>query len=74
MLWIRTGFLSEQVGCCMREKESGKGKTFSYTKEVVDVKIVCIKRKGDVFCEPAAAWASERSACLYLCGGDESLF
>lgn len=56
------------------EKESGKGKTFSYTKEVVDVKIVCIIRKGDVFCEPAAAWASERSACLYLCGGDESLF
>ena len=46
-------------GMLYEEKESGKGKTFSYTKEVVDVKIVCIIRKGDVFCEPAAAWMSE---------------
>mgnify|MGYP007055235396 CR=1 FL=1 len=73
--WNRTGFFCwNRRDDVWEKRKAEREKRSPIQKRHAGVKIVCIKRKGDVFCEPAAAWMSERSACLYLCGGDESLF
>ena len=40
----------------MGKRRQEREKRFPIQKRHVGVKIVCIIRKGDVFCEPAAAW------------------